>query len=115
MRCSPEQPSNPHHTEGTMNLKAFSILDTKADTFNVPFFMRTTGEAVRAFADLANDPQSNIYRHPDDYRLFHVADFDQELGAFSQLPKPIPLGSAAEFKKPDHQVVLPFPGTEKAS
>lgn len=98
-----------------MNLKAFSILDTKADTFNTPFFMKTTGEAVRAFADLVNDPQSMINRHPDDFRLFHVGDFDQELGRFVHLEKPQPLGSAAEYKKPSPQQILQFPQAEQAS
>lgn len=97
-----------------MNLKAFSILDTKADTFNTPFFMKTTGEAVRAFADLANDNQSMINKHPDDFRLFYVGDFDQELGRLVPLEKAQPLGSAVEYKKPDQQVLIPFP-QERAS
>lgn len=89
-----------------MTLKVFAILDTKSNAFNTPFFMRSTGEAVRAFADLANDPSSMLYKHPDDFRLFHIADFDQELAHFEAPAKPTPLGSAAEFKKPDPQLRL---------
>lgn len=97
-----------------MNLKVFAILDTKSNIFNVPFFMRTTGEAIRAFADLANDPQSMLYKHPDDFRLFHIAEYDQELAAFEAPAKPTPLGSAGEFKRPNPQLQL-LPAEEKAS
>lgn len=90
-----------------MILKAFAILDTKANIFNTPFMLRTTGEAVRAFADLSNDPQSTIYRHPDDYRLFLCGEFDQDHGTFTAMERPTPLGSAAEFKKPDNQLNFP--------
>lgn len=89
-----------------MTLKVFAILDTKSNTFSNPFFMKATGEAIRAFSDLANDPQSTVYRHPDDFRLFYIADFDQESAAFDAPAKPTPLASAAEFKRPTPQLSL---------
>lgn len=96
-----------------MNLKVFAILDTKANTFNVPFFMRSTGEAIRAFTDLANDPQSMVFKHPDDFRLFHIGEFDQELAQFDVPPKPVPLGTGGEFKRPNPQLqLLPQTGTD---
>lgn len=100
-----------------MNLKIFAILDTKANIFNQPFFMRSTGEAVRAFADLTNDPQSMLFKHPDDFRLFHIGEYDQELAQFNTLPKPEPIGSAAEFKRPtpNLQQLQLIPPQENAS
>lgn len=92
-----------------MTLKAFSILDTKANIFNGPFLLRTTGEAIRAFHDLCNDPQSTINKHPDDYRMFYVGTFDQELGIFNELAKPELVSTAADLIKPSPQQTLAFP------
>lgn len=97
-----------------MILKAFSILDTKANIFNTPFLMRSTGEAVRAFSDLCNDPQSAINKHPDDYRLFYCGDFDQDHGTFDKLDRPQPLGAGSEYVTPSKQLQL-LPNVEQAS
>lgn len=81
-----------------MLLKAFSILDTKADSFSAPFFLSTTGQAVRAFKDLANDGQSTINRHPSDYRLFCIGTFDDQLGGLNRLDPLEPLGYASDYR-----------------
>lgn len=84
-------------------LKAFSILDTKADIFSPPFFFPTTGQAVRAFKDLSNDGQSSVSRHPADYRLFQVGTFDDARGQLLPLDQVEPLGYASDY--------LNLPGT----
>jgi hypothetical protein len=67
-----------------MKLKAFGIFDTKANLYNTPFFMNTRGEALRAFKDLANNRETTIGRHPEDYRLDVIGEFDNETGAFEE-------------------------------
>lgn len=59
---------------------AYCIYDRKGLIYNVPFFAITDGSAVRSFADLANDPQTTIGRHPVDYVLFRVGAFDDSAG-----------------------------------
>lgn len=81
-----------------MLLKAFSILDTKADLFSPPFFFATTGQAVRAFKDLANDNQSSISRHPGDYRLFCIGTFEDSRGQLGPLDVVEPLGYATDYR-----------------
>ncbi|AXH75124.1 MAG: nonstructural protein [Microviridae sp.] len=66
-----------------MILKAFGVFDIKAEVFGPPFFMSTNGEAVRAFKDLANNRDSTVGRHPEDYRLMRLGTFDSEKGAFT--------------------------------
>lgn len=66
-----------------MNLLCFSIFDSAAATYNVPFFMTTKGQALRAFNDLVNDPTSTINKHPEDYSLVYVGDFDTESAIFN--------------------------------
>jgi len=56
----------------------FSVFDSKAAVFGTPFFMQREAMAIRAFTDLVNDPQTMVGKHPEDFSLFHVADFDDE-------------------------------------
>jgi len=81
-----------------MLLKAFSILDIKSDTFAAPFFFSTTGQAVRAFKDLANDERSSVHRHPGDYRLFCIGSFEDQVGQLSRLDTIEPLGYASDYR-----------------
>jgi len=66
-----------------MKLNAYSVFDNKALAYNVPFFVSTDGAAVRMFADLANDAQSAISRHPGDYILYRVGSYDDQTGGIT--------------------------------
>lgn len=82
-----------------MKLKVFSVLDTKADAFQTPFFMPSTGQAVRAFKDLANDGQSLVSRHPGDFQLCCIGEFDDvsaQLVSFDQVQR---LGYASDYRE----------------
>lgn len=59
-----------------MLLNAYTIYDTKALSYNAPFFFSTDGQAVRALQDLASDVNTMIGKHPRDFTLFRVGVFD---------------------------------------
>lgn len=80
-----------------MMLKVFAVYDLKAKHFATPFFMNTIGEAVRGFADVANDNSTTIFRHPSDYILFQIGDLDGEKGLLLPLDKHVHLGLASDF------------------
>lgn len=80
-----------------MQLRIFSIRDLKAEAFNTPFFQHTVGQALRAFEDLARDPQSVVSRHPEDFALFQLGVFEDSTGSFELLPAPASLGLASDF------------------
>lgn len=63
-----------------MMLNAYTVYDNKALTYNVPFFTSTDGAAVRMFADLANDSNTAVGRHPSDYSLFAIGSYDDNKG-----------------------------------
>ncbi len=63
-----------------MIAKMFSIYDQKAQAYNAPFCFAAAGQAIRAFADLADDPQSNIFKHPEDYTLYEIGVYDDATG-----------------------------------
>lgn len=91
-------------------LKAFTVYDLKAEFYMKPFFCLATGEAVRSFADAINDPQSPFYKHPDDYTLYEIGTFDEQIGELSSVP-PVNLGSALNFKI--EEGVTDFPGDKE--
>ena len=65
-----------------MKMKMFSVYDIKAEAFMVPWFMPAQGQAVRAFSDLVEDKDSMVGKHPGDYKLVYVGDFDDSTGEF---------------------------------
>lgn len=64
-----------------MVLRAYSIFDQKALQYHPPFFTSTDGAAVRSLLDLVSDVQTTIGRHPSDYVLYYVGDYDDQKGA----------------------------------
>lgn len=80
-----------------MRFKLFSIYDSKAEAHLPPFSFAATGMAVRAFADMANDPQHQVGRHPEDYTLFELGTFDDEHALVEMYPAKQSLGNALEY------------------
>lgn len=80
-----------------MKLKMFAVFDVKAAAYLAPFFLPTVGQAVRAFADASNDPSTMFAKHPEDYTLFHVGEFDDSSGDCAPVVPHASLGNAAQF------------------
>lgn len=78
-------------------MKVYSIKDVKVEAFMSPFFMPTDGAALRAFADEANSADSNLRKHPEDYVLYGLGDWDDQTGKLSPFDAPRSLGVASEY------------------
>jgi len=63
-----------------MQLKIFSIRDSKGEIYNTPFFQKTHGEAERMFRELANDQKSMISKYPDDFDLYYIGEYSDQTG-----------------------------------
>lgn len=61
----------------------FSMYDSAADTYHLPFHALTVSSAVRSFTDAVMDSQTGISRHPEDYFLKHLGSFDDTFGVFT--------------------------------
>ncbi len=77
----------------------FAVYDSKSEMFNQPMFLKAKGEAIRAFSDEANRPDSAIYKHPGDYTLFCIGDYNVDTGLLVPLPTPTSLGLAIEYQE----------------
>lgn len=64
-----------------MKQKIFSVYDAKAEAFTEPFFAPTRGVAVRSMTQAVNDPSHVFGRHPEDYTLFELGEFEAQSGS----------------------------------
>lgn len=79
--------------------KVFAVFDVKVGVYERPFFMRTRGEAVRSWVEVVNDPETKFNKHPEDFGLFEIAEYDDEKGVFQNLQAPQSIGLALEYVK----------------
>lgn len=83
-----------------MRLLVCSVYDKKVNAFASPFFVRSQGEAIRSFTDACQDGQTVFCKHPEDYLLFQIGEFDDGNGALVQgSTGPTPLIEALQCVK----------------
>lgn len=64
-----------------MMKRVFCFYDMKVGIFGTPFFCRHVGEALRIAQQLASDGETVIGRHPADFSLVEIGEFDDTTGA----------------------------------
>lgn len=67
-----------------MKLFACAVLDKQVMAFMPVFFARAKGEAIRHFMDACADSNAPFSKHPGDYELFILAEYDDVGGTFTQ-------------------------------
>jgi hypothetical protein len=65
-----------------MKLNAYVIRDKKAGFYNNPFYLHNDDIAKRTMTDLVNDPESQINHHPEDFSIWKVGVYDNEIALF---------------------------------
>jgi hypothetical protein len=80
-----------------MILQVFTIYDSKIESYYKPFYALTKGEAIRSLTDELQQKDSMIAKHPSDYTLFHLGEYDDSTAQFNSLNTPHSLGVATEF------------------
>ena len=80
-----------------MKTKMFTVYDKKAKSYLPPFYMQSTGQAMRTFEDTVNDKEHAFGKHPEDYVIFEVGSFDDQNCTFELHQTPITLAAAIEL------------------
>lgn len=67
-----------------------AVRDGATGLFGQPFFVTARGQAVRAFSDEVNRraPDNDLNKHPEDFELFCLGEFDESSGRFGSLGDP---------------------------
>jgi hypothetical protein len=63
------------------------VRDSALGAFLNPFVAPSLGTAQRQFGDEVGKADSPIHAHPEDYELWHVADFDEVTAEFSAVDR----------------------------
>lgn len=76
-----------------MILKVFCLRDRQLAQFANPMFQPTAGVALRNLTDALNsgkDGENPLAKHPADFELFELGEFDSDTGLFSTgVPKSV--------------------------
>lgn len=80
-----------------MITKVLAVYDSKALMYKAPIFVPAVGAGIRAFSDACNDPQIDFCKHPSDYILYHIGDFDDCSGQFVNVIPPAHLGVGSDY------------------
>ncbi|AXL15295.1 nonstructural protein [Microviridae sp.] len=82
-----------------MILKIFAVYDSKVEGFANPFYAVTRGQAVRMFQDSLDDERSPFSKHPEDYSLFFLGQFNDANGVLDNATAIEKIISAIDFKQ----------------
>nr|QJB20120.1 MAG: nonstructural protein [Microvirus sp.] len=84
-----------------MELNVYSVLDLKTKAFTTPFYAKTRGEAIRSFTTAVNEGQKDNmwHKYPEDFALYEIGTWDDNLGQFSMKDSKDNLGLAIQFKR----------------
>lgn len=86
--------------------RIYTAYDSKVENYLPPFFVKTKGAALRAFTEFVNDPNTQFHKHPADYTLFEIGEFDENSGQIAPYETKINLGVAIEFLKTPDQTTM---------
>nr|DAX09348.1 MAG TPA: DNA binding protein [Microviridae sp.] len=66
----------------------FSIFDNCAGVYCTPFIMENRCLAVRCFSDYCMVPDTSISKHPEDYSLFQLGEYNKKTGQLLSFKNP---------------------------
>lgn len=86
-----------------MKYKIVTIRDRVSDLFGQPSFVNNIGGAIRSFGDEVKRPSSEqrpnpIFDHPDDFDLYLLGEYDDELGVFVNEERPRQIAVGKDYK-----------------
>lgn len=82
-----------------MILKVFAVYDSAGQAYIPPWYVPTTGLAIRSFTTAANNPDHDFCKHGADYTLFEIGTFDDNTGRIDMYAAYVSLGKALEFNE----------------
>lgn len=73
-----------------------TVFDSKAKVFNIPACFESFDDARRSFFDLCGDRNTLLGRHPEDFILYALADFDVCSGVLRVVER-VPICDGTEY------------------
>lgn len=79
-----------------MIYEIYTVYDSAAEAYLPPHFMRSHGEALRAFESAVSDSSHQFHKHAADYTFFHIGSYNDLTAEIIPLSSPVPLARAHE-------------------
>ena len=89
--------------------KVFAVYDSKAGIYKRPFMALTTAHGIRLFEDACCTADTEVARHPGDFTLFEIGEFDDNTGTYTMRSAHLNLGKAIEFVNKGLDNIKPLP------
>lgn len=89
--------------------KTYSVRDSKAEVYHLPFYVNTDAEAVRTFRTAVNDERTTFNKNPEDFDLMYLGEYNDETGQYDQpdTPRCVTKGLYEKQDKPAIQYISP--------
>lgn len=73
-----------------MKLRMYAVRDEQVGAYMQPYFMQADGQAFRSFQDEVNRdaPDNILHRHPKDFSVWFLGEFESDTGLFVLEPAP---------------------------
>ena len=78
-------------------MKLFTVYDLKSQAYMPPFCVRAKDEAIRSFADQANNKDTGIGAHPSDYVLYELGDYDDQSAVITPYSEKVQVAIASDL------------------
>jgi len=72
-----------------MKTNIYTIYDTKAKVYNRPFHLLNDDIALRTATDLASDSNTDLGKHPQDFIMFKLGEYDDNTATFDLFDSPV--------------------------
>lgn len=75
-----------------------AVYDTVSQMYAPPFYALSKGDAIRSFSNAVNDKNmGDLHKHPKDFLLYFLGEFDDRSGSLSVMDPPERLGLGSDF------------------
>ena len=93
-----------------MKQPMYALFDSKAKAWLPPFLGKSDEDAKLSFSVLCSDVEDPVGRHPADYTLFRVGEWDTQMGELLPMLAKENLGNGIYFARvPLHKVEQELP------
>lgn len=82
----------------------YAIFDSAVSCYRQPFVMEADGAAVRAFTDICMNKDTDIAKHPTDFSLHRIGDYEDTTGELTGEP-PFTLAHATTIVAKSRQMI----------
>lgn len=89
--------------------QVMAIYDAKARAFLLPFFCPHLDVGFRAIQAAANTPGHQLHDFSEDFVIYHVGEWDDSTGRFTEKAEHMNLGIVAALRRPVAQRVISNP------